>query len=123
MRPKPWYYLISEHYFLIITLYPPLKTHSFMTNPPNILLANINYIYGIDLRAEFLFFFFFKETSIRLFCKDLGCTFPSHQMPLTEKDAGFFVCLFVFKFFFFLSEAMCSRILQNKEDTSDSGEI
>ena len=44
MRPKPWYYLISEHYFLIITLYPPLKTHSFMTNPPNILLANINYI-------------------------------------------------------------------------------
>lgn len=44
MRPKPWYYLISEHYFLTIALYPSLKTRSLMTNPPNILLANIGYI-------------------------------------------------------------------------------
>ena len=43
MRPKPWYYLISEHYFLIIALYPPLKTHSLMTNPPFFLQTLIIY--------------------------------------------------------------------------------
>ena len=44
--------------------------------------------------------FFLKETSIRLFFKDLGCTFPSHQMPLTGKD---------FFFFFFFLVRQCAQ--------------